>query len=191
MLESCLQEMGDRKASMPGSPTGPCSISISKKWNGVAILKVAHMSLTFLYSCPSVVFPTLNRTNLYKQKDIVASKTRWFWDIKVSLSFSQISHSVGIQMPCHEDTSEALWKVSWEWGTKASWQKTASTCQLCKRASWSGYPSPSQVFRWLQLWPTSAYKKPQNRTIPLSCSSILDPYNQATPKFLTFRNYVK
>ena len=26
-LESCLQEMGDKKASMPGSPTGPCSAS--------------------------------------------------------------------------------------------------------------------------------------------------------------------
>ena len=27
-LESCLWEMGDRKASMPWSPTGPCSISV-------------------------------------------------------------------------------------------------------------------------------------------------------------------
>ena len=26
--ESCLQEMGDKTASMPGSPTGPCSVSV-------------------------------------------------------------------------------------------------------------------------------------------------------------------
>ena len=28
-LESCLQEMRDRKASMPRSPTGPCLVSLS------------------------------------------------------------------------------------------------------------------------------------------------------------------
>ena len=27
-LKSCLQEMGDKKASMSGSPTGPCSASL-------------------------------------------------------------------------------------------------------------------------------------------------------------------
>ena len=84
-LESCLQGMGDKKASVPRSPTGPCSHQNSAKcylavWMGGSVRRMG----TCICMAESLCCPPESITTLFLVSFSLKKKLMWLCQILIA-----------------------------------------------------------------------------------------------------------
>lgn len=131
---------------------------------------------TFWYSCSWVTYTELGlicMTNRILQKwQYVISESR-SWKIVWLPLWSLISPTGESQLPCCEDTQEALWRGSFE-GEPVPPTNSQHQLGTCEWTTWKWILQPSQAFRWLKPRP---HERQQVKTAQLSCSWNPDPWN--------------